>query len=167
MKYALILCVMANNAFSSPPIVARITPDALAKLQHDNPMALLKTPAKAETNVRRPNDQSIINESTILHDGKNWTLVPKGAVIHLPDAMKNRIVAKPTGTLLEWSEFLAINRAWITTNEISFDQAAGKKPLQPERVAFWAKQDKVVIAVHQSGPISVLTNNVTQSPPKP
>src|SRR6478752_7611460 len=99
MKYALILCVMASSSFGTPPIVARITPDALAKLQHENPMALLQSPAKAETNVRHPDDQSIINQSTILNDGKNWTLVPKGAVIHLPDAMKNRVDVKPAGTL--------------------------------------------------------------------
>ena len=33
--------------------------------------------------------------------------------------------------------------------------AAGTEPLPAERAGFWAKQDKVVIAVHQNGPISV------------
>ena len=167
MKTALILCVMANSAFAAVPILARTTPEALAKLQQDNPMTLLQSPAKGEAIVRRPDDQSIINQSTILHDGTNWTLVPKGAVIFLPEAMKSRVDVKPAGTLLPWTEFLARNQAWITTNDISFDQAAGKKPLQAERVAFWAKQDKVVIAVHQGGPISVCASNETQSPPAP
>ena len=119
-------------------------------------MTLLQSPAKGEANVRRPEDQSIIKQSMILHDGINWTLVPKGAVIFLPDAMKSRVDVKPAGTLLGWTAFLAKNQAWITTNDVSFEQATGKKPLQPERVAFWAKQDKVVVATHQSGPISVL-----------
>lgn len=82
-------------------------------------------------------------------------MVPKGAVIFLPEAMKNRVNVKPVGTLLSWVDFLTKNRAWVTTNDVSFDQAAGSQPLPAERVAFWAKQDKVVVAVHQSGPISV------------
>ena len=35
------------------------------------------------------------------------------------------------------------------------EQAAGIEPLPSERTTYWAKQDKVVIAVHQNGPISV------------
>jgi hypothetical protein len=102
-----------------------------------------------------PNGQSIVKQSAILHDGVNWTIVPKSAVIFMPAALKSRVDVKPVGTLLSWSDFLTKNRSWITTNEVSFDQAAGAVPLAAERVAFWAKQDKIVIATHQSGPISV------------
>ena len=110
--------------------------------------------------VERPLEQSIIKQSMILHDGTNWTIVPKGAVIFLPEALKNRVDVKPIGTLLPWSEFLAKNFGWITTNEVTFDQAAGNIALPAARVAFWAKQDKIVVAVHQNGPISV---NVAKS----
>ena len=61
----------------------------------------------------------------------------------------------PSGTLLPWAEFLTKNLGWITTTEVTFEQAAGNDALPAERTAFWAKQDKIVIAVHQSGPISV------------
>jgi hypothetical protein len=165
MKAALLVCAMANCAFAAVPIVARITPDALAKLQQESPMALLPPPpAKGESNVRRPEAQSIIKQSLILNDGKNWTLIPKGAVLFLPEAMKCRVDVKPSGPLLVWRDFLARNQAWITTNDISFDQATGKKPLQAERVAFWPKQDKVVIATHQNGPITVRVSKETQAP---
>jgi hypothetical protein len=63
--------------------------------------------------------------------------------------------AKPTGTLLTWIDFLTRNQSWITTSEVALEQAAGKRPLPEEHAAFWAKQDKVVIAVYQNGPISV------------
>lgn len=159
MKITLILFVLANSAFAAVPIIARTTPEALAKLQQDNPMTLLQSPSKGAAKVNRPEDQSIIKQSVILHDGTNWTLVPKGAVIYLPEAMKNRVEGKPTGTLLAWTDFLTRNQAWITTYDISFDQATGSKPLQAASVAFWPKQAKVVIAVHQRGPISVRTNH--------
>ena len=168
MKAALMLCALANSAFAAVPIVARITPDALAKLQQETPMTLLPPPpAKDGPNVRRPEAQSIIKQSLVLNDGKNWTLIPKGAVIFLPEAMKSRVDAKPSGTLLGWLDFLTRNQAWITTNDISFDQAAGRKPLPAERVAFWPKQDKVVIATHQNGPITVRVSKETQSPATP
>lgn len=158
MKTTLILLVLANSAFAAVPILARTTPEALARLQQDNPMKLLQSPPKGGAKVHRPEDQSIIKQSVILQDGTNWTLVPKGAVIYLPEAMKSRVDGKPDGTLLAWADFLARNQAWITTHDISFDQATGNKPLQIESVAFWPKQNKVVIAVHQRGPISVRTS---------
>lgn len=151
----LLCCALAPSAFAGPPILARITPQALAKLQQSSPMVALHKPTPAQASVNRPEDQSIIKQSMILTDGKNWTLVPKGAVLFLPEAMRSRVNVKPTGTLLAWSEFLAKNYAWITTNDVSFDQAAGTKPLPAERVMFWGMQDKVVVAVHQNGPISV------------
>ena len=163
MKTALILCALASSAFAATPVLVRITPEALAKLQQKTPMTSLQVPDKSQTAVTRPAEQSIIKDSTILHDGKNWTLVPKGAVIFLPAAMKSRVDVKPVGTLMAWAEFFAKNRAWITTTDVSFEQAAGNEDLPAERVTFWARQDKVVVAVHQCGPISVRVSNEPQS----
>lgn len=155
MKTTLLLCALASSAFAGPLVLPRITSAELAKLQQTSPLATLQKPAQGAAKVSRPGDQSIIKQSMILTDGKNWTLIPKGAVIFLPEAMKDRANGKPTGTLLSWADFLAKNIAWITTNDVSFDQATGAKPLPAERVAFWATQEKIVIAVHQQGPISV------------
>lgn len=157
MKSTLFLCALAANAFAAQPVLVRITPDTLAKLQARDPMIRLVTPDEGEAKVVRPANQSIIKQSTILHDGKNWTLVPNGAVLFLPTAMKPRVNAKPVGTLLPWTDFLARNRNWITTSEVTFDQAAGNEALPVERTEFWATQDKVVVAVHQNGPINVRT----------
>ena len=155
MKTTLFLCALAANAFAAQPVLVRITPDTLAKLQERDPMIRLVKPTEGESKVTRPLNQSIIKESTILHDGKNWTLVPNGAMVFLPDSMKDRVNTKPIGTLLPWNDFLTKNRSWITTNDVSFDQAAGNEEIPAERSAFWVKQQKIVIAVHQNGPISV------------
>lgn len=155
MKTTLIFLVLASSAFATKPILVRVTPQQLAARQMATPLAKLQEPAKDQAKIVPPNEQSIIKQSTILHDGVHWTLVPQGAVIFLPTALQNRVNVKPVGTLLSWTDFLTKNRSWITTNEVSFDQAAGAIPLQAERVAFWAKQDKIVVATHQMGPISV------------
>jgi hypothetical protein len=159
MKITLIFCVLATSGFAREVIRAPITPAALAKLQQTAPVSQLETPAPGEAVVSRPDKQSIIKESIILSDGSNWTLVPKGAIICLPEAMKSRVITKPIGNLLSWIEFQTKNRAWVTTTEVTFDQAAGHKPLPSNLTAFFAKQDKIVIAVHQNGPISMRVPN--------
>jgi hypothetical protein len=124
-------------------------------------MIRLVKPAAGEAKVARPQNESIIKQSTLLNDGKNWTLVPNGAVTFVPEAMKSRVNAKPVGALLPWIDFLTKNQSWITTSEITIEQAAGKNPLPAERVAFWTKQDKIIVAVHQNGPISVRVQDPT------
>ena len=161
MKTACILGALASSALAAAPVLPRITPEELSQLQQGTPMIRLQTPAQGEAAVSRPDAQSIIKQSVVLNDGKSWTLIPKGAVIFLPQAMESRVNAKPVGTLLPWNDFLTRNRAWITTNDVSFDQAAGKEALPPERVAYWATQKKIVIATHRQGPISVRLAPVT------
>lgn len=163
MKTTLFLLALASGAFAQTPVLARVTPADLAKVQQSNPIANLAKPQGTAAKVQRPAEQSIIKQSMILHDGRNWTIVPKGAVIFMPEALKNRVDVKPIGTLLSWNDFLSKNYAWITTNEVTFDQAAGNDPLPAARVAFWAKQDKIVVAVHQNGPISVNIDKTSQA----
>ena len=163
MKAVILFAGLASTLFAAEPILPRITPQALVKLQQATPMAALEKPAEGEATVVHEEGQSILKQSMILHDGINWTIVPKGSVIFLPPALKARVDAKPIGKLLTFADFLVQNRNWITTNEVSFDQAAGTEPLPAARVAFWSKQDKMVIAVHQSGPISVLVASEPQN----
>lgn len=164
MKALLIFSVLTGHVLAGQPMVARITPDALARLQQADPMVRLQKPAAGEAKVGCPADESIIAQSTILSDGSNWTIVPNGAVLFVPDKMKSRISTKPSGGLLAWSDFLVHSRGWITTCEVSIDQATGKEPLPTERSAFWAKQDKIVVAVHQRGPISFRSAATSNSP---
>jgi hypothetical protein len=154
---------MVTAASAASPVLKPMTPEALTKLQKSSPMTRLQQPAKDEVTVARPSEQSIIKQSSILHDGISWTLIPRGAVIFVPNTQKARVDVKPVGNLLSWGDFLVKNRAWITTADISFEQAAGNEPMSAERRIFWAKQDKVVVAVHQNGPISVRVSPNTPS----
>jgi hypothetical protein len=161
MKTALILFALAAPAFAAQPVLVRVTAKTLADLQKRDPMIRLVTPAEGEAKVVRPVNQSIIAQSTILNDGKNWTLVPNGAVVFLPESMQHRINAKPVGNLLAWNDFLEQNSTWLSTNEVSFDQAAGNEPLPADSSESWRKKKKMVVAVHQQGPISVRTDSST------
>jgi hypothetical protein len=157
MKTTFLMIAFAAVATAADQVpTPRITAAELTKLQQQQaPMRNLQRPVAAGAPMVRAEKPSLVKQSTILHDGRSWTLVPNGAVVYLPQSLGNRVNAKPVGTLLSWSDFFVKNRAWITTNDVSFNQAAGKEAIPPARVAFWAQQDKVVVAIHQGGPISV------------
>jgi hypothetical protein len=155
MKVTILLALFAGHALAAQPLLPRVTAKTLAELQNRDPMITLVKPAAGEAKVVRTNEPSIIKQSTILHYGTNWTIVPKGAVAYVPDNMKSRVDVAPSGTLLSWLDFLTNNRSWLSTCEITVNQATGTDPIPAERAAFWAKQDKVVIAVHQGGPITL------------
>lgn len=156
----LLLSSLAGAALAAPAMTDRITPEEIAARQKSAP-AITQPVEVAEAKVARPGEQSLIKQSDVLSDGNNWTLVPKGAVLHIPAALNNRVGAKPLGTLLSWTDFLTVNRGWLFTEEVTFDQAAGKTPIPPSRTEFWKKNGKVIVAVHLGGPISVRTEPVT------
>jgi len=155
MKTAIFLWFLAGHALASQPVLVRVNALTLTNLQARDPMINLVNPLAGESKVVRPAKQSIISTSTILHDGAQWTLVPKDAVVFLPPAMKSKVNARPVGSLMPWAEFLTKNQAWITTSDVTFDQAAGNEEIPAARAKAWAQQDKIVVAVHHGGPISV------------
>jgi hypothetical protein len=153
MKTTLFLCAFALNAAAAQPVLVRVTTATLLRLQAREPMIRVVNSDDSKANT--PVSHAINKESTILHDGRNWTLVPNGALVYLPAAMKERVNAKPVGTLLPWNEFLKENKSWISTTEVTFDQAAGNAELPADSTESWAKQDKIVVTVHQNGPAPV------------
>jgi hypothetical protein len=155
MKTALLLCALTLNAFAAQPVLVRVTPETLAKLQQRDPMIRLVDASGRAIQTTNPLSHSTMDQSSVLHDGTHWTLVPKGALIHLPEAIKNRSTVKPVGTLLPWKDFLAKNQRWIATSEVTFDQAVGNEALPADRAEAFASTHKVVVAVHRNDPASV------------
>ena len=152
MKTAAFISWLASAAMAGTPVLPPVKPAELARLQALDPMARFERPAAPAPAAA----QSIIRQSTLLHDGRgHWTMVPAGALVHVPEALRPRVVQAPAGSLLPWLDFLALNRTWLTTTEVSLEQAAGQQGLPAERSEFWLKQDKIVVAVHRGGPISL------------
>jgi hypothetical protein len=163
MKSPLFLMTLAvATAIGAPQMTDRITPEEIAARRKSSPMKVVDTPSVAAgPAAARPGEPSLIKQSDILSDGHNWTIVPKGALLHVPEALANRVGARPIGTLLVWNEFLTVNRGWLFTEEVTFAQAAGKAPIPASRTEFWQKNGKVIVAVHLGGPISVRSEPAT------
>lgn len=155
MKSTVILWALAIPVFAAQPVLVRVTPEALKKIQEKDPMVRLVPASPEDANLKSPAVASLLRDSTILHDGKNWTLVPHGSLVHLPDSLKARVNSKPVGTLLPWSEFLRKNPTWLVSHEVTFEQAAGNEALPADAAKAWKSTEKIVVAVRQTGPISV------------
>lgn len=84
-------------------------------------------------------------------------LVPKGAVLHVPAGFQARLQAEPEAKLLPWSEFLALNRGWIQTCEVSLGQASGKLAIAEPTSTAIERSSFLVVATLKGGPVSVRT----------
>lgn len=100
--------------------------------------------------------RDLIKDSTILCYRGNLTLVPKQAVLHLPENLKDRSKEQSGVKIIAWSEFYQSNRGWIRTVEVTREQATGLAPLPETIVEAYQKSTSVVIATFKGGPISVL-----------
>ena len=99
--------------------------------------------------------QESSSQSIILTDGSNWTLVPRGAVLFLPQEQQEKIGKRPIGNLLPWKKFASLNKSWITAEEVTLRQAEGIHEIDPRRTSYWTKQDKIMVAVYLDAPITV------------
>lgn len=157
IKVTCVAAALASVA-SSAPMKDRISSEELTVRRNASasPLVTLEKVGESDGRVVRPGNESIIAQSVILTDGTHWTLIPRGSVLHVPAAQAVRVDARPVGKLLNWRDFLSLNYAWISNEEVSLEQAEGIAPLNEQRSAFWAKQDKIIVAVHLGGPISVI-----------
>lgn len=137
----------------------------IAKIQRKQALAkaeIRKSPLKPIVTIKK---HSLIGNSTLLASSRYWTLVPKGSVIHIPTHLKDRIVIKPKGKLLNWSDFLRKNYGWLHVQEIKMSQAKGRNKINQKAIEAYQSIGKIVVATCAKGPISVAPDAL-KPPPK-
>ncbi|MGJ8661087.1 MAG: hypothetical protein ACSHXL_03550 [Bacteroidota bacterium] len=127
-------CLVSSTASAQAP--------AAVEADKTSPISIKKRPG-------------IIERSTLLASGGNWTMIPKTAAIYVPDRYKNKIVSKPTGTVLSWADFKKKNSGWIHTHEVNANQARGKEVIDQKIIKAYQSMGKIVVATYNKGPISV------------
>lgn len=157
----------AGVSFAGPKMRDAATHDQLVEVTRK--AAQEKTepvfqPAQGEdpSTANRPAD--LISRSDILCYNGVATLVPKRAVLHIPKNMASRIGMQDGAKIVTWPDFISANRGWITTSSVSRVQAEGNQPLAEATVKSFAKETRLVIAVYQDCPISVLPLKVVEAP---
>jgi hypothetical protein len=155
-----LLIILGGSAFAEPPVVKEGLTSAqllLARRQADaqDPMRRMEASAVQDPSVvNRP--KSLLGESDIISFGNFATLVPKRAILQIPENYADRIQMKPGAALQSWRDFYALNRSWITTVEVTRVQAEVNEDIAAETKTQMVKTGNLVIATYLGGPISVL-----------
>lgn len=117
-------------------------------------------PDPAASNPKR----DLVASSDIICYNGNATLVPKRAIISMPERYKTRLQFRPGSKILRWADFYRLNRGWITTVEINRLQAEGNVALSEETLEAVAESPNLVVATMKGGPISLLPPAESSAP---
>lgn len=117
--------------------------------------------AKLIEKVTPTTKRDIYQTSDVLTDGQFHTVVPKGAILSVPESLLNRMASGPAGQFQFWPDFYARNKSWIRLQEVEVDVAKGKAPLPEAVVKMMGTETKMVIASYKGTIVSVL-----EAPPK-
>jgi hypothetical protein len=112
-------------------------------------------------------ERDLIKSSTLICYRGFLTLVPKRAVLHVPEKLKDRIGPRPGVKIKTWREFYIANRGWIRTIEVTRPQALGHVSLSESALEAISDSSSLVIATFKEGPISVLPLKDPEEVPTP
>lgn len=101
-------------------------------------------------------ESSLWKNSIILTDGEKFTIVPVGAILHLPTELRAHVVAQPQGDFTFWPSFLKRNTAWLTGKEVSLTLSRGNTREANALLKSLARDPHLVVATYKGGPITVL-----------
>lgn len=139
----------------------RITDTQLRKLQDANRTSNEQAAAKqrkvttAATAASAAPAQTFEEASEFLAFRGQCTFVPKGAILYVPPQSRSCIATSLTGNLLLWGDFLPRNTAWLSTFEVSLEEASGAKPINPERLKAAQRNNRILVAAIRGNPTSV------------
>lgn len=152
-------------AAGPPSVVLATRPPTSEQLQarrtvSENPyakvMGVRSDSQKKKGSVHGPTvPRSLLDRSTVLSDGRNWTIVPFGAVLTVPEQYRSRVNVRPTGKLQTWSEFYRRNSGWLHSQPVTMAEASGKTCFSQGCVEAFRRTGRVVVATLRAGPISV------------
>ncbi len=130
------------------------------RMEQEDPMKSLPPGEGADPAKDLPKD--LISQSDFICFDGSATLVPKMAILRVPQGWEERVRFQKNYRIKGWLDFYPANRGWITTVEVSFAQAEGKEPLPEQTLKMISTSRNLVVAVHQGGPISVLPPRVSE-----
>ncbi len=169
---ASILMIAVGHAEGVPTPAAPAMRDAathqqlaltLRKSQQEDPMKNMAPTQGEDPSKNLPKD--LISQSDIICFQGMATLVPKRAILQIPESCTERLTITPGAKIVGWADFFAANRGWITTVEISREQAEGKEPITEDTRKQLTQCRNLVVATYQGGPISMLPPATPATPP--
>jgi hypothetical protein len=164
LRHFLLLTITVTCSFSAQPEASAISDlnrELLAKQKagtayQNGPKV---TAAPVSEPMARP---SFTDRISFLSDGQLTVMIPKGAMIHLPDKGRISISERIQGKLVEWDEFFLANRNAIRLQPVDAEQLQGTKPLDPKVLEHIKRVNFPALASYQNRVVSL-----PQSTPSP
>lgn len=125
------------------------------KQAQTNPSGTTYTPPASTLVIAGSDPQNFVKNSDILCFRDSMILIPKHSILLTPKNLAARLNATPEAQLVTWGSFYPANRSWLTTVELSPEQAAGKMPISTEAIDSLTKGGKLVVKTFKGNPISV------------
>lgn len=139
-----------------------------ADLPNDEALAARRGAAKPKFTRIEEKGYGLAEFSQFLRFGETGTILPKGSVISCPDSLAAHLVDGPSRTMLSWPDFLAANRNWLTTQEVSLAHVKGEMPFSESDRASFKAGGKMVVATLRNNPVTVLVKPPVPAPaPEP
>ncbi len=164
------IALQAQGSYEGVPIKKSPTEeDLVAQLrqaQQNNPYANLKTaePSPPEK-VYQPSN--LLDRCEFISFNGVATLVPKGSIVKIPAEYENRRSYAQGSKIVSWSEFLVLNRGWVTTFEVTQRQAEGNEPFAETAASLLERTKMLVVATMAQAPTSVLPPTDTKDNAEP
>lgn len=118
------------------------------------------------TKENRP--KNLIESSDVIVFNGLTTLVPKGAILKLPERYSDRVGKdrhERTNRVVTWPEFYSRNRGWITTVEVTRALAHGEARFAEELIKQLRKSPNMVVSTLATGPIGMIPHKETGAAP--
>lgn len=158
MKYSLFFLITFSSLVAAEMTPQRLSRQQLIELRATaNERTATLKPQEGSGNVKHPSQSSILEGSDVLRSGGYWTFVPKGAVLIVPEKYQDRVNQGQGGDFINFSKFAVKNRGWITTHEVTLDQARGDEEIGEKTREVLEGNGRVVISTLRGGAISIRT----------
>lgn len=117
--------------------------------------------------AQQEKEKGLYERFDVLAFGGMATIVPKGSILKTPPAFVSRVLSKrdPGTKMVQWKEFLAANRGWLRTFEVTQAQAQGREPFNEETAKNLASSSSLTVAIFQGNPINILPPRPSATPP--
>ncbi|MDI1311375.1 hypothetical protein [Prosthecobacter sp.] len=106
---------------------------------------------------------SLWTNSIILADGEKFTLVPVGAILHLPAELRTHVAATPQGDFTFWPSFLKRNSTWLAAKEVPLSLSRGNTQEAKALLKNLSYDKRLIVATYKDGPITILEPAPTNS----
>ena len=155
LKVAVLCPVLAVFASFSDAAERLSREELIARRDASNERLAQRTPKQETSSKGHPSRSSILDRSIVISNGRNWTFVPKGALLNVPAVHQNKVNAtSKTAKYLPFAEFARSNRGWLSTHSVTLEQARGNAPITDQVRQALKEGGRVVVSVCQGGAIS-------------